>query len=70
MERSGGSTYFDRPGEASSSYLDEPRQPRVLPNPQRWICKRCGHARRRGECLRCGNKTPLTNERRTSGLIR
>lgn len=38
--------------------------------PKRWVCKACGEPRRRAECLSCGNEAPLTDEPRTSGLIR
>lgn len=36
--------------------------------PERWKCKRCGEARRRSECLICGNQEPITDEARVSGL--
>jgi hypothetical protein len=39
-------------------------------SPKRWICKQCGKARRRRECLSCGNVVPLTDEQPTSYLIR
>ncbi len=38
--------------------------------PRRWKCKRCGEARRRYECLVCGNQIPITDEPRMSGLVR
>lgn len=38
--------------------------------PLRWTCKKCGKARRRSECLSCGDRSPLTDEARTSGIIR
>jgi len=42
---------------------------RVL-GPRRWICKRCGKERRRGECLHCGNREPITDEATTPGIVR
>jgi hypothetical protein len=38
--------------------------------PARWKCKQCGEARRRSECLVCGNQEPITDEERVSGLVR
>jgi ferric iron reductase protein FhuF len=44
--------------------------PETRQGPPRWVCKRCGKARRRSGCLSCGNKAPLSDERPCSGLIR
>jgi hypothetical protein len=38
--------------------------------PARWRCRRCGNARRRSECLRCGNLEPVTDEPPMPGAVR
>ncbi len=57
----------------STDYFDPPKQSSGYSfgtGPLRWKCKKCGRARRRSECLHCGNTKALTNEPMVSGLIR
>ncbi len=65
--------FNDGYSETATDYFDLPRQSTGYSfgvGPLRWKCKECGGARRRSECLECGNKAPLTDEVFTSGLIR